>query len=327
MACDQNQPAVEGEQLQLAIGIGPGLRIKNHVDAHAVGRIKERLDPVGPVVERDFRTKLVADLSLLGRSRRRKHPSLAQLSCDLDRCHPDAARSTLDQYALAMVEPSQQNDVVPTREEHFGKRCRARETVTFWHRHALRCRRTAVLGITTARHQRADRIARTRPCHVRRNALDHAGDIETGYLGCAWWRWIQPPALLDVGTIDACGHNPDEHLAALQFGPRLRLQGQDFRTTRLDDPHRQHRRVTQDKTCELLGSTCRLLARSRTCGPSRHVASMASALADSSARLNAGTAMAASALPVVCATQGIRFWAAKPPRLPIVLIAAIAAAA
>ena len=41
----------------------------------------------------------------------------------------------------------------------------------------------------------------------------------------------------------------------------------------------------------------------------------------------AGTIMAASALPDQCATQGIRFCDRKPPRLPSVVMAAMAAAA
>src|SRR3954463_6633139 len=66
---------------------------------------------------------------------------------------------------------------------------------------------------------------------------------------------------------------------------------------------------------------------SLTLGLTRQVASMINALVARSARLAAGTSMAASALPLQCATHGIRFCARKPPRLPSVVIAAMAAAA
>src|SRR6266508_4402075 len=64
-----------------------------------------------------------------------------------------------------------------------------------------------------------------------------------------------------------------------------------------------------------------------TFGGERHAASMTIALRESRARLMAGTIIAASALPDQCATQGIRFCDRKPPRLPSVVMAAIAAAA
>src|SRR5690606_39817656 len=44
------------------------------------------------------------------------------------------------------------------------------------------------------------------------------------------------------------------------------------------------------------------------------------------ARALAGTSIAATGVPAALATHGMRFWAMNPPRLPIVLIAAIAMA-
>src|SRR5262249_55486354 len=87
-------------------------------------------------------------------------------------------------------------------------------------------------------------------------------------------------------------------------------------------------RLAYDAGCGCFVSADGEVAKSKPApGGERQAASMMMALSDSKARPMAGTIIAASALPDQCATQGITFCDRKPPRLPSVVIAAMAAAA
>jgi len=105
MACDQHQTAVKSKKLQLTIGVGAGLRIEDDVDTCIARRRAQRLHPVRPIIEGDFRAEVTTDLSFLFRSGGGKNTCPAQQFRNLDRRHPDAAGSALHEDALALGKP------------------------------------------------------------------------------------------------------------------------------------------------------------------------------------------------------------------------------
>ena len=64
MTGDQDQAAVERQQLQFAIRVRTGLGIEDDVNAPVFRRFKQRLNPIRFVVQGNFRTEVTADLAL-----------------------------------------------------------------------------------------------------------------------------------------------------------------------------------------------------------------------------------------------------------------------
>src|SRR5205823_13717721 len=109
---------------------------------------------------------------------------------------------------------------------------------------------------------------------------------------------------------------------------RLIDQRQHVRTAGLNNPDGLHacRQWRKGKACVCLAADGSIEAGSNLMFDlTRHVASMINALTARRPKLAAGTSIAASALPDHCATHGIRFCDRKPPRLPSVVMAAMAA--
>src|SRR5207237_3160193 len=95
---------------------------ENEIDAAACGRVLDDRDEVlGLVVDASLGAELLAGAALLIGARRGKD---ARASChgELNRGRADAARSAVEERALARFQPAAIEDVGPDGEERFGNR-------------------------------------------------------------------------------------------------------------------------------------------------------------------------------------------------------------
>ncbi len=171
----------------------------------------------------------------------RQHGGAERLG-ELDRRRADAARTAMDQHALAGLELAALEEIVPHGEIVLRQRRRAQHVEALRRRQALRRGHGAVLGIGAARRQRAHGIAHLPAADARAQRRHGAGGFETGQIRRARRRRIEAGALGDVGSVDARRRDLDQQLAVLGLRHRPRRRHQRFGPARLLDLDTGHRR-------------------------------------------------------------------------------------
>jgi hypothetical protein len=159
----------------------------------------------------------------------------------LDRRRPDAARPTVDQYAIACSQAGPLEEIGPYREERLGNRRSGRHVHPRGDRKALRRRHGAEFRVSSSRDQRADPVA-VPPSVPMSCGNDGSGDLEPRDVGRAGRRRVLTQPLHDVGAIHAGRFDADEHLARLRLRHRPLGRLKRFRPSGGRDFNNQHGR-------------------------------------------------------------------------------------
>ncbi len=132
--------------------------VKNDIHAFASGPLQRAGDPiVFVVIEGALAAQLQQEPALFRRSRRGRN-GCPECPGSLDRKRSDSARAALHQEAFACNKPMRIKQIGPRCEGRFRQRgCRHRPHA-FRNPQAAATVRHAILGISAARHQRANSV-------------------------------------------------------------------------------------------------------------------------------------------------------------------------
>ena len=237
---DLHDPALDGCNLEIAVGVITAHHVENDIDALLVGLATDDLDKVLVlVVDRHVRTEIAHHGTFFVGARGREYGRAERLG-ELDGRCPDARGSAMDEESLARLERGAIKDVRPDREECFGDRGGFRHRQPAWDRQCVARVGDAILRIATARHQGTNLIANLPACDLVPDRLDLAGDFQPRNVWRARRRWIIAGALHAVRPVDACSVNLDQDLSRLRFRLCTVLGNQNFRSARFGDGDRAH---------------------------------------------------------------------------------------
>src|SRR5882762_3922488 len=237
---DDDDAAVVGEALQLAVDVVAPDHIEDHIDTLAAGRFLHRGDEIlGPVVYGAVGAELHTGRALLRAARSREH-LVTEGFHDLNRGDPDSGGPSLHEEGLAGLDPGAIEDVAPHCEEGFGERGGLDRGHAFRDRQALWSGRGAVLGVAAALNERGHRVADAPSRDAFADDFDGARELQARNVGSAWRHRIVAGALHGVGAIDAGADDLDEDFALLRPRDGARADSQHLRSSRLGDLDRAH---------------------------------------------------------------------------------------
>ena len=180
----------------------------------AVLRAQARREVFLRVVDGDVRTEEgLGGADLLRVAGGRGHPSTDGLG-QLDGHGADAARGPMDEDSFAGLQLRRHDQVGIDRRRDLGQRCRRDQIHAVGDPQNLPRRHGHLLGVAAAGEQRHHLVPHGKCLgHARAEAGNPAGDFQSGDLGGTRRRRVEPPALLHVCTVQARGHDVDQHLA------------------------------------------------------------------------------------------------------------------
>ena len=130
-----------------------------------------------------------------------------------DRGRADAGGSAVHEQGFAGFQRPAGKDICPDGEIGLRDRRRLDCGEAGGNRQGVGLMRDAVVGVAAAGNQRRDARAQAVNSGVRSERHHLAGDFQPKHVGDAGRRRVMSLALVDVGSIDARGFDPNENLA------------------------------------------------------------------------------------------------------------------
>ena len=262
---DLDEASVHREAIDVPRQVVSANDVENDVDAASRGGLTDGFHEVlRAVIDRDRRAERLACPALLVGSRGRVR-NCTESARELDRCRADAARTAVNENALAFRQPSALKHVRPDGEEGFRNRGGVNRVEAARYRKALHGRRDAILGVATSGHQGTDarltavsfrlkpeatwflfsRLSCSSRLEPEATRFDNfTGDLEARNVGGTWRRWVLALSLHDVGPVHARGLDPDEDFLRTWRRHCPFDDAEHFRSARLSDfdcTHPHHR--------------------------------------------------------------------------------------
>ena len=153
----------------------------------------------------------------------------------LNRRHTNTAAAALQQQGLPCLQCTSVEHIAPHGKEGLGQTGGLHIRQAIGNGQRLRHRCNTILGIATARHQRAHAITHLQSCMVHRNAVsiyDDARHFQTQNIGGTRRGRIVPCALQNIGPVDATGSDANADLTCARHGHRPLPQAQNARSAK-----------------------------------------------------------------------------------------------
>ena len=167
---DDDQLAVGGQRVDIAVQVGRAHDVEDHVGARAVGRFPHPLDEVlVAIVDQDLGAQFAARFQLGRRSRGDGDPG-AQCAGDLDGVAADAAGAAVHQQQLTLAQVRRHRQVRPDRAGHLRHTGGVVQVEADGMRQQLAGGNGDVFGVAAAGQQSADLFLRLHPGDLRRRS-------------------------------------------------------------------------------------------------------------------------------------------------------------
>ena len=125
----------------------------------------------------------------------------------------DTATATMDEHGLAILQPAPRQERVVSGDEDLGDPARIDKVDVVWNPDHLGCAHRHELRIGATFDEEHDAIPDRRRANSGANIRDDTGPFETEDVAGAGRRWIETPALEQIGTVDAGTGHADHDLA------------------------------------------------------------------------------------------------------------------
>src|SRR6266513_456725 len=237
---DDDDAAVIGEALQLAVDVLAPDHVEDHIDAAPSRSFLHRGHEIlGRVGDGAVGAELHAGPAFLRAARRREH-LVAEGFHDLNRGDADSARSALHEKRFTGPQTRAIEHVAPHGEEGLGQGGGFDGGHALRDRQALRSGRRAVLGVAAALDERGHPIADAPSRDAFADRRDATRELQPRNVGRARRHRIVAGALHGIGAVDAGGGDRDEELARLRLRNGARADSEHLRSSRLGDLDREH---------------------------------------------------------------------------------------